>query len=843
MKIGILTFWWSNDNYGQLLQCYALQKYLRDMGHEAFLIRYKKSSDVISLNKRSFFTRIIKLFNPKKVLKAAAYRIQKKALLIEQKKNNRCFDDFREKYIAQSEIDYASYSELCRNPPKADVYIAGSDQIWNFTGHSIDEVRNCVHAMFLDFGNASKFSYAASWVMTSLTQEYIDEIKPLLADFKYVSVREKKGIDLCGDCGRGDAECVCDPTFLLNPDIYRSLYRENPIRKVSKPFLLLYMLNKDMNEYDFDIQTVYKFASQRNLEVIYVTGNGAFDKRKKYYATIPEWLWLVDNAEYVVTNSFHCSVFSLFFQKKFAVVPLSGSCVGMNTRFDTLFSDYGVQPRYLSNSDFSALDLPPQTIQGKVSEKFLLALQSAEKQIKQKKEETIRVCFITEKYVNPFVGGTERITLSVANGLKENFRHYENFSIYSILDEIHTTAFEGEKQCSTATEMAEYIKEKNVAIVVCQGYFRFVDSLRQNMQILVPNAKLVFAHHFEPGWEYSGNSINALFNEIITKRATLKTIIKILLFPYAQFRAKRLCKKRYRLSYDYSEKIVLLSKNFILPFQKILGFSDTRKFSVIPNMLSYNHFLQEDQIEQKENTVLIVSRLVNYQKRILLALKIWNLVKKSEIANNWKLEIVGEGSDKELFESYAKKKKIKDVFFIGRREPKEFYEKSSLFMMTSKSEAWGLTLTEAQQFGCVPIAFNTYASLTDIITDGENGYIIPEGKIRMYAEKMLHLMKDEELRKKIAMRAIESAKRFDSKLISSKWDALFTSLINGGDCLKTQMRSVESYPNKPKTTLNMDSDSQKLSQNVVFRRSGGGYRSRVKFAFLPKSSYSWRYAA
>ncbi len=802
MKIGILTFWWSNDNYGQLLQCYALQKYLRDMGHEAFLIRYKKSSDVISLNKRSFFTRIIKLFNPKKVLKAAAYRIQKKALLIEQKKNNRCFDDFREKYIAQSEIDYASYSELCRNPPKADVYIAGSDQIWNFTGHSIDEVRNCVHAMFLDFGNASKFSYAASWVMTSLTQEYIDEIKPLLADFKYVSVREKKGIDLCGDCGRGDAECVCDPTFLLNPDIYRSLYRENPIRKVSKPFLLLYMLNKDMNEYDFDIQTVYKFASQRNLEVIYVTGNGGFDKRKKFYATIPEWLWLIDNADYVVTNSFHCSVFSLFFKTKFAVVPLSGSCIGMNTRFDTLFSDYGVQPRYIADSDFSALDLPAQTIRGKVSEKFLLALQSVEKQIEPKKEAAVRVCFITQKYVNPFVGGTERITLSVAKSLKENFGRYEVFSIFSIPDNERGSVFAEEKQCLNSSEMAEFIKQKEIDIVVCQGYFNLVKPLRQVMQRSGCKAKLVFVHHFAPGWEYSGNSFDALFNAIITKKATLKTFIKIVLFPYAQCRSKRLCKKEYRLSYDYSDKIVLLSKNFIQPFQKIIGVSDTRKFTVIPNMLSYTDFLQRWQFDQKENAVLIVSRLENYQKKILSALKIWKLVKKSEIANGWRLEIVGEGSDKELFESYVKKARIKDVVFNGRREPKEFYKKSSLFMMTSKSEGWGLTLTEAQQFGCVPLAFNTYASLTDIITDGENGYIIPEGKINIYAEKMLCLMKDEAHRRKMAMNAIESAERFDSKAISSKWDALFTSIINGG-----------------------------------------GYRSRVKSAFMPSASYTWSCAA
>lgn len=95
-------------------------------------------------------------------------------------------------------------------------------------------------------------------------------IEPLLNRFDYVSVREESGINLCRKCGRNDAEWVCDPTLLLSAEIYRSLYRENKIQKPDGKYILLYMLN---NRCDFDIQSVYDFAKNKNLKVVYVTGN------------------------------------------------------------------------------------------------------------------------------------------------------------------------------------------------------------------------------------------------------------------------------------------------------------------------------------------------------------------------------------------------------------------------------------------------------------------------------------------------------------------------------------------------------------------------------------------
>ena len=366
MKIGIMTFWWSNDNYGQLLQCYALQKYLRDRGHDAFLIRYNYTTDI---KKNPLFLRVLKALNP---VLLARYLLQKKRMAEvkkEQAENDRHFDDFRTRYIMQSDFEYPTYEALRENPPEADAYIVGSDQVWNYWFENPKRFYSQTHAYFLDFGNAKtkRLSYAASWGVTELSKAYEKEIEPLLNRFDYISVREESGVKLCAECGCS-AEWVADPTLLLDAETYRKVYAENAIRRPQKPYILLYML---ANECDFDIKRVYDFAEKKNLDVVYVTGNNAFDKRKKYFATIPEWLYLVDNAEYVITNSFHCAVFSTIFHKAFGIARLSGSVAGMNTRFDSLFEQRGCGNRYISDSDFDLLDKKYEVKDVQISEQFL----------------------------------------------------------------------------------------------------------------------------------------------------------------------------------------------------------------------------------------------------------------------------------------------------------------------------------------------------------------------------------------------------------------------------------------------------------------------------------------
>lgn len=356
MRIGILTFWWSEDNYGQILQAYALQRYLRDAGHDAYLIRYDGRDDV---RRTPLALRLLKAASPVLLVRYLRRRRRRRLAALEQSQNPRDFGGFRREHISFGGAEYTSYARLAADPPEADCYIVGSDQVWNFGALLTWRARNLIHAYFLDFGKGGtmRVAYAASWGRTALPDDQRDEIAPLLRKFDAVAVRERSGVDLCRSCGYAGAEWVCDPTMLLDAEIYRSLYRADPsaARTGGGPYVLFYYLD---NGGRFDRESVWRLASSRGLSVRYVTANQCLDGFRKDFATVTEWLALVDGAEMVVTNSFHCCVFSILFGKRFGAVRLDGENEGMNGRLESLFEMTGCGRRYVTAGDFSALDKP-----------------------------------------------------------------------------------------------------------------------------------------------------------------------------------------------------------------------------------------------------------------------------------------------------------------------------------------------------------------------------------------------------------------------------------------------------------------------------------------------------
>lgn len=327
MKIGIITFWDTKDNYGQLLQCYALQTFLRKMGHEAFLIRYK-SKPVTKpqfqwrkiLNYIIKFPTYISLFFD---ITNRSIKIKKYGRYVNEN-NIRNFESFRAKHIIATEKIY-SEQELYNIPPKADAYICGSDQIWG--GDPI---------YYLPFAPTSskKIAYAPSFGgVRQMDSKYELKIKKYLSSFCFVGVREQSGVELCHQIGIEKAVKVVDPTMLLPLDDY------NKIRKkasFTKPYIFLYLLG---NPISYSVSLIYKFAKKHNFNVIYVASQGRLDSYKKAFPEIGEWIDYLANADFIVTNSFHCTVFSLLYGKKFATIPLTKGFKRMNVRIDDLLTE------------------------------------------------------------------------------------------------------------------------------------------------------------------------------------------------------------------------------------------------------------------------------------------------------------------------------------------------------------------------------------------------------------------------------------------------------------------------------------------------------------------------
>lgn len=235
------------------------------------------------------------------------------------------------------------------------------------------------------------------------------------------------------------------------------------------------------------------------------------------------------------------------------------------------------------------------------------------------------------------------------------------------------------------------------------------------------------------------------------------------------------CKKKYAHNYHASDRTILLSEGDKAAFANFVGLKEWKKCVVINNPLSFDTIADISCLAKKQNEVLIVSRLNNFEKRLDRALNIWKILQDRGVVDNWHLTIVGEGIHEQMLLGLCKELKLQKVDFVGQQSPEDYYKKASLFMLTSAVEGWGLTLTESMQTGVVPLAFDSYPALQSIITDGYDGCIIEDDNLVAYADRMEYLMTHQEERERIARNGLESCKRFTIDKIVAQW----VDMING----------------------------------------------------------------
>ncbi len=337
LKVGVVTLWWSNDNYGQLLQCYALQYYLRSKGCDAFLIRYNPTLDRKDKSFLFIIRRFLKLFNISKSYRYILRLIRNAKNTNRDKIFDRKFDHFRRNYIASSEIVYSKES-LKKSPPMVDILITGSDQVWS----GLNDV------FFLNFGakGTKRASFAASFGNFSHheSDEKLRRCKEWIERIDFISVREHDGLKICNTIGRVDAKLFLDPTLMLTMTEYRKIAMPIP---EEKKFCFVYMIDSSeltpvtMNE-------IQHYLLEKGLDLKYVASQRRFDDFSKIYPTINEFISYIEHAEVVITNSFHGAVFSILFNKEFVVLPKGTTT---NGRMTTLLETLGISNRFVHSLD------------------------------------------------------------------------------------------------------------------------------------------------------------------------------------------------------------------------------------------------------------------------------------------------------------------------------------------------------------------------------------------------------------------------------------------------------------------------------------------------------------
>lgn len=778
MKIGIITFWQSQDNYGQILQCYALQQYLRNHGHSPYLIRYIPQKEKTGLGNK-----ILKICNPSYLFAYMQYRRNAQRQRDFNQRHPRRFDDFKNKYLKSTSRIFHSYEELWRESwTDTDVFICGSDQIWSPNQDK--------QAYFLRFApvDIPKIAYAASFGRKELLDDYRVALPELLASFTAVSVREAEGLKFCHEAGYTDAVQVCDPTMLLDGSDYLTLTTP---QKDAEKYTFCYLINW---ETFVPVDEINSLLKERNVK--FFPANGC--EKKNYFDVasdlrIESWLSGISNAEYVVTNSFHGTVFSILMKRPFVVLPLIGNDAQMNGRIISLLKMLNLSERIYDSAVTLRAQMARPIDWDDVYQR-LMAVKSKSESFLEKSLCVSRdyvkpshICFKTNGEVNHNYGGLDRVTevladFFVSQGIKVSFLSFKKRELNHDARQ-HFFPKAEEFDCRENSEfLAAFIEDNGVDVLINQ-------EANVNIHVSLPveiEKKIVKLSvlHFAPNYIHDSH-----FDYKFSQSKSLISRFMSHVFrigPIKQWGLRYLREKlaiNYRRQIAYCDAFVMLSNNFrdelaslignhILPADRVGAINNPNLFKSTSRALYI-----------KENTLLYVGRMEDSQKRIGLLLDIWK-----EIAPElpeWKFVIVGDGPARGVLEKKIKIDSIDRVQLVGISDPVPYYQSSAILLFASRrTEGWGLVLTEAQSKGCIPVVFDTYASLADIIIDGETGIMVKDNDFRAYCEAVVSLAKDNQRRSRMAEGCIDSVAQFDVEKIASRWIYLIYAIKRKKEILR-----------------------------------------------------------
>lgn len=340
IKVGILTFHCA-DNYGAVLQCLGMQEFLLKQGYNVEVINYHpkylldKHSVIVNPISRYREYKSISTNSKNIILKKTTKSILENVYLGKRVLRKKKFFEYRRKYMRQSKKVKTIYEieNIVRN---YDVLICGSDQIWNkqMTNGVFDKV------FFLEFhfNKFRKISYAAS-AGSLIDIKDKNEFIELLNNFDSISVREEKLLKQIEDWTDKQVNLVLDPSMLLTGEEWCNYIEE---KNENEKYILVYCLEKNENMFKI-IQKIYQKLNIKIIEIDMrrrIKGN-----RGNAINTLNpgEFLSMIKNAEFIITNSFHGTVFSILFQKDFITIPH----LKLGERMRTLLSILGLQNKLI----------------------------------------------------------------------------------------------------------------------------------------------------------------------------------------------------------------------------------------------------------------------------------------------------------------------------------------------------------------------------------------------------------------------------------------------------------------------------------------------------------------
>lgn len=323
------------------------------------------------------------------------------------------------------------------------------------------------------------------------------------------------------------------------------------------------------------------------------------------------------------------------------------------------------------------------------------------------------------------------------------------------------------------TFIQNYIQENGIHTVINQGTFsNFYLGWEMPRKVHIINTL-----HGKPFWEMDAvyhAPYPILWNEYASTVEKFKGLIKkslIHLYPGLAFPTLN---KAYRAQIEAASRYVVLDTSFKhLLEQKLYRGVPQPKIACIENPMSN----RQVDLEPKNKTVLFVGRLIRISKRVDRLLKIWKIV--APMHPDWSLTIVGDGPDKARLIRLSNKMNLLRVAFTGMQSTSAYYKKASILCLTSSFEGMPLVVREAQQYGTVPIVYESSPAMVHLIENGVDGIIVQAFKQKQFVHALDQLMSDEGYLKKLssnAHHALEEKCKNQLEEIGGKWLTLLEEL-------------------------------------------------------------------
>lgn len=382
-----------------------------------------------------------------------------------------------------------------------------------------------------------------------------------------------------------------------------------------------------------------------------------------------------------------------------------------------------------------------------------------------------------------FIGGDKRVSLTLANIWKK--QGHQVRIICFCPSPIKKEVVEGIEQLFLPDEsvidspqnirfLRQTVADQKSDVLLHQH--ALIDDFNRLCHAVKDLVKIVSVLHFDVRYD-AEILANSFFNRYKIERNPKLYILDTLRFGKyilsGKSQQERRIGNRYRYLYEMSDIVSLLSDSMIGPFKKYIGIPDADRLTAINNPV-VTAIPDSETLPEKEKTVVWCGRLEYGAKRTDRMLQIWKRINR--IHPEWQLKILGSG-DWDYYKGLIAKHGIKNAEVVGFCNPPEYYTQAAILCMTSTTEGFPMVLVEAQSYGCVPIAYNSFSSLHDIISDGENGFSVKAFDEDEYVKKLSLLMSDTERRNRMSANGIQSIHRFDADAIAGKWIGLFDNLL------------------------------------------------------------------